>query len=119
MNAEQWEELNSACVIVGESLAKAAEAAARAMAIVALNLSDILADVYDYYEVDPRAELLEAIERIKASADLVDYADELDDIIPAKKLPRPPKRIDPINKANYSHNRPQRQARSSCRVYRR
>lgn len=120
MNDEQWEELCHACVTVGEHLAKAAEAAARAMIIAQGCISDILADVCDsYYEADPRAELLEAIERIKALDELVDYADDLDDIIPTKKLPRPPKRIGPVNRANYTANRPQRRARSNCRIYRR
>lgn len=119
MNDEQWEELQRACVIVGESMAKAAAAAVEAMVIVAANISDIVADVCDHYEDDPREELLKAIERIKELADQDNLADDLDDFIPAKKLPRPPKRLGPVNKANYSHNRPQRRARSSCRTIRR
>ena len=119
MNEEQWEELTRACVIVGEHMAKAAEAAARVCAMVAANLSDMMEDVCDHYEVDSMAELLQAIERIKASADMGDLADDLDEIIPVKKLPRPPKRIGPVNKVNYTHNRPQRLARSCCRINRR
>ena len=31
-----------------------------------------------------------------------------------KKSPRPPKRLGPVNKANYAANRPRRVARSNC-----
>lgn len=115
MDNEQYEEFLQNCIIVGECLARAAEAAARAMIIAQGYIADIVADMCDiYYVVDPREELQQAIERIKAMADMDDLADDLDDIIPTKKLPRPPKRLGPVNKANYSHNRPQRRARSSC-----
>ena len=114
MNEEQYEELRRACVIIGECCTKAVKAVAAEMAIVSANLSDIVDDVMDHYDVDNRDEFLQAIERMIASADMGDLAEDLDDITPTEKLPRPPKRIGPVNKSNYSHNRPQRRARSSC-----
>lgn len=117
MDEIQKAELERAVVIVSESLAKAAAALTEAMFIVAAGLSEMMDDICDHYEVDSADELLQAIERIKAMADMGNLADDLDDIIiPAKKLPRPPKRIGPANKANYTANRPKRMARSSLRV---
>jgi len=112
VNDEQMEQLRQACVIVGESIAKA-------VAIVALNLSDMMDYVADHHEIDSIDALRYAIERMNAADDMGDLADDLDDIIPAPKLPRPPKRIGPVNKANYTHNKPQRRARSNCRSVRR
>lgn len=119
MTDEQWKELQRACALAVEHTSKATAAVAEAFAIVAGNLSNIVADVCDHYEVDSLEKLLQAIEKLKESGNLVDLADDLDEFAPAPKLPRPPKRIDPVNRPNYTANRPQRRARSSCRIYRR
>ncbi len=61
-----------------------------------------------------------ATEIIKdASAYFAEIAEEMADIPPPRKLPRPPKRTGPVNKANYTANRPPRVARSTCRKIRR
>lgn len=61
-------------------------------------------------------ELLQAIARMQeAYENLADYADDIADI-DKEEIPRPPKRIGPVNKANYTYNRPQRRARSSCHI---
>lgn len=63
--------------------------------------------------------ILKAIERMEEAYDLLaDYgADPAD--IDKEEIPRPPKRIEPVNKANYTYNRPQRRARSSCHTIKR
>ena len=64
-------------------------------------------------------ELQRAIEKMQeAYESLADYADDIADI-DKEEIPRPPKRIGPVNKANYTYNRPQRRARSSCRITKR
>lgn len=116
MNDEKLAELNQAFATFGECVAKAAEALAQAIVIVAYILPEMIDDLCDHYEVDNVQELQQAFERIQAPADMADLADDLDEIIPTKKLPRPPKRIGPVNKANYAANKPPRVARSSCRT---
>lgn len=93
MNDEKWAELNQAIATFGECVAKAAEAFAQAIAIVAANLPELIDDLCDHYDVDNSQELLQAFERIKASADMADLADDLDGIIPAKKT-APPSEAD-------------------------
>lgn len=39
--------------------------------------------------------------------------------IPKRELPRPPRYLGPVNKANYTANRPHRRARSNCYTRRR
>lgn len=64
---------------------------------------------------DELEELLQAIERMNETECLADYAEDIADI-DKEEIPRPPKRIGPVNKVNYTYNRPQRRARSSCYI---
>lgn len=118
MNEEQMEALGRACMIIGESLSRAFDEIAAAIALFADNITDIVDDVMVYYEVDSVDEFQRAIERIKESANLADYAEEIADI-DREEIPRPPKKIGPVNKVNYTYNRPQRRARSNCHSVRR
>lgn len=119
MNDEQMEELARACVIIGENLSRAFEAFAAAISLFADNITDIVDDVADHYGCNDMQELLQLLEKTKEQY-IDDFADDLSVITPIKtKLPRPPKRIGPVNKANYIANRPPRVARSSCRTIKR
>ena len=119
MNDEQREALGRACVILGESISRAFEAATAIIALFAENITDIVDDVVDHYGVNDKDELLQLLEKTKEQY-LADFADDLSEIAPIKpKLPRPPKRIRSVNKVNYTYNRPQRRARSNCHVIKR
>lgn len=118
INEAQWEELHRACVIIGECMARAAEEFTKAMTLVAANVSEAMDSVMDHYEVDSIDELRQMLEKSKEQL-MAELAEDPADIIPVKKLPRPPKKIMPANKANYTANRPQRRARSSCYIIKR
>ena len=70
---------------------------------------------------DPFADLLRAMRDVAAGGIDMELLQELADMPTPirKKLPRPPKRTGPVNKANYTANRPPRVARSTCRKIRR
>lgn len=73
---------------------------------------------------DPVEELARAIEEMGGTIDtekLQEFAEIAADMAPIihKKIPRPPKCTGPVNKANFSANRPPRRARSSCRIVKR
>ncbi len=65
---------------------------------------------------DPIAELLQAMDFMEAQAQMMELAELVDDmpLLPPPKIPRPPKYLGPVNKANYTASRPPKQARSSC-----
>ena len=73
-------------------------------------------------ERDPLAELIRALNAIGGDIDkekLQELAEFVEDMPPIiqKKIPHPPKYIGPINKANYTANKPPRRARSNCRIF--
>ena len=73
-------------------------------------------------EHDPMAELAERFKTLndayfQSEFSLAEFAEDLVAIPTPQK--RPPKRIGPVNKANYTANRPPRVARSSCRTIKR
>ncbi len=119
-----WERCQDACVIIGcavsESLAATREmldGLAAAFAAVDAKAMGIQTDGED--ERDPIEEQLHDFEEKKTMYDLADLAEEPVDIPPPRKIPRPPKRTGPVNKSNYTTNRPPRVARSSCRTIKR
>ena len=118
MDNEQLEKLSHACVVIGSCLAESAKSVAELAAFLEDNLSDQLDDVDYYHAQDSIDTLIQAIEKIREVECLADYADDIADI-DMEEIPRPPKRIGPVNKANYTYNRPQRRARSSCRIIKR
>lgn len=73
---------------------------------------------------DPYEAMMRALKEIGGNIDseiMQELAKTAEDLPPItqKKIPRPPKSIGPVNKANYTANRPLRNARSSCRIIKR
>lgn len=125
MDDRLTERLASACVIIGEGLQSAAEAlrsvaAAFETAQVAKALDVDLGRVWKDGERDAMEALRRAMNEMGGDIDkemLQELAEMAEDMPPIihKKMPRPPKYLGPVNKTNYTANRPPRQARSSCR----
>lgn len=117
-------DLKSVAVIAGESFARVAEAfKAAAVAFEAAEVAKALGvDLSRIWEDEKHREYAELLRRIGELGttgnfeDLAALAVEPEDIPLPKKTPRPAKYIGPVNKANYTENRPTRRARSSCRV---
>lgn len=119
------EELKRACVVIGEGLQRVAEefralADAYEIASAAEALGVNLSRVWKECERDA----IEALARVMnesggdiAMEALQELAEMVEDMPPIihKKILRPPKRLGPVNKANYAANRPLRMARSNCR----
>lgn len=120
------ERLVGSCMIIGESLQGAAEAlravaAAFEAAQVAKALNVDLGNVWKDGEQDAMNALRRIMNEIGGDIDkemLQELAEMVEDMPPIihKKMPRPPKCLGPVNKVNYSANRPPRRARSSCRI---
>lgn len=121
MTDQQWERLKDACVIMGESLDTTLQAARAAIDALAETISDFATDpVLEEKERDPFEALMRALDEVGGAIDrerLQEFAQMAEDMPPVvrKKIPRPPKRLGPANKANYTANRPPRRARSNCR----
>lgn len=123
MTDSQMERLKDACVIICEGLKReieafAAAAAAFETAACADALGVDLGRVWEDKGSEEYEELLRRIKEIGGATTLDDLSllsDASEDILPPKKIPRPPRRTGPINKANYTANRPARKARSCCR----
>lgn len=121
MDDLQIERLKSAIVVMGEGLQRAAEALADAATVFAREaaakaLGADLDQQWDEKQDDYYAELARRFDEMRAAADPEFYVVEAEPLPPPKKIPRPAKYIGPVNKANYTANRPPRKARSSCRV---
>ena len=116
---EQWEALKDACIIVGQA------AALYETAELLTAMEDCCEKARDFTRTlqeaaansDPMRALLQAMEEYN-ELQLADYAEEPADIDPPRKQLRPPKCLGPVNKANYTANRPARRARSSCYIRR-
>lgn len=126
MDDLQIKRLQDDLVIMGEGLQRAEEAlraaavafgaAATAKAIGIEPEAETWGDARNPVE-DLRRHLEEMYAKY-AMGEFVDIAEEPSDIPPPRKIPRPPKYLGPVNKANYAANRPPRIARSSCRIIR-
>lgn len=123
MKSEIMEKLEHICVIAGCDIYDLAAAmdqlAAFATAFEAAAMEIAAASIW---ENDKERDMLEALRQAGMELEPIDslaaMAEEPADIPPPKKMPRPPKRAGPVNKANYAANRPQRRARSSCYIRR-
>lgn len=100
---------------IGAYIKAAVDSIAANCVIVA---SEQEADKNRYYE-----DLIRALNEFggNISERMQELAEMAEDLPPItkKKIPRPPKSIGPVNKANYTANRPPRNARSSCRIIKR
>ena len=117
------------CVIICESLQGAAEAlrsvaVAVETALTARAFGVDLVCIWKDGEWDAMDALRRAMNETGGGIDtetLQEFAEMAEDMPPiiTKKMPRPPKSLGPVNKANYAANRPPRVARSSCRTIKR
>ena len=118
MTEQQAEKLCSACVVIGDAVTAATQitkdmtAALNALMEKNMGLGTEAAREEER-PTDDLEEFLRAFEEW-ATSTLAYYGTDPAEIIVVKKTPRPPKRTGPVNKANYSANRPARRARSSC-----
>ena len=120
MDETQLEKLTRACVIIGQNVASAVEGIKAAMAALQANELAFSCGCESADDMRDRLNaLLRDFSEAEATGYLSTYADEAEPIPPPKKTPRPPKRTGPINKANYTANRPPRMARSSCNNFKR
>lgn len=119
MDDLQLERLKSVCVIIAEGFQRAAEAfRAAAAAFEAEAVAEALSVDFGY-KADEYEELLRRIGELGTVVTLDNLEEAPEDIPQHRKMPRPPKRTGPVNKANYTANRPPRVARSSCRTIKR
>lgn len=115
MDDLQIERLKQACVIIGEGLQRTVEefralAAAfeKEAAVKAMGI-DLQAETCGDDKCDTIADLrrrLEEMYALYAKGEFAEMAEVSSDIPPPKKILRPPKRLGPVNKANYAANRP-------------
>lgn len=118
MDETQMEELKRALVVIGENIAAAVDGIKAMMDT--LQAADFFGGCESADDMQDRfAALLRDFSEAEATGYLPALVDEADPIPPTKKPPRPPKRTGPVNKANYTANRPPRVARSSCRSIKR
>lgn len=121
--ADSLEKIGRVCLIVGDEftrLSDALKAVSDAMEAKAAGIEPGTETRGDDKH-NPIADLqkrLEEMYALYAMGEFADLAEEPADIPPPRKIPRPPKRTGPVNKANYTANRPPRVARSSCRTRR-
>ena len=124
MEQQAIKETGCVCLIIGDEFTRLADA------LKAFNDALVAKDV----GVEPEAEkwvevkcnpieelrrLLGDMDKENAMVEFADLAEEPADIPPPRKIPRPPKHTGPVNRSNYTANRPPRVARSSCRTIKR
>ena len=122
MDDLQMERLKNAVIIAGESFERALNAMRTLIEAMLLdNWGEDPSNLWDEKEHDPMADLARALNAMGGDIDIekLRELDKLAEDMPPfihKKMPRPPKYLGPVNRTNYSANRPQRRARSSCRT---
>lgn len=119
MIESKLEKLAHACAIISgyaaEGILEAMEQLTAAFAAYEAKVTGISTDISWDDTRDPLEELRRLAEGMKEMDSLLSaMAEEPADIETPRKVPRPPKRLGPVNKANYTTNRPPRRARSSC-----
>ena len=70
-------------------------------------------------DTNPATEYLDILAAIESLREFIDGIGEEKPLLIERKLPRPPRRLGPVNRTNYQANRPPRVARSSCRIIKR
>ena len=117
MTGEQKEAMEKAAAelipVIVEAVVVITPAIVEAVEIVVQALTQTAAELQAWAEgLSTTPEITTLLDELAALA--VDPVD----IAPTRKLPRPPKSMAPVNKANYTANRPARRARSSCYIRR-
>ena len=124
MDERSMEKLGRVCLIVGDEFTKLSDSIKAFNDALVAKAAGIEpeAETWDDDKCDTFSDLrrrLEEMYKKYAMGEFADMAEEPADIPPPRKMPRPPKRTGPVNKANYTANRPHRVARSSCRIIKR
>lgn len=124
MDEQSMEKLGIVCIIVGDEFTRLSDALkAFNDALVAKAVGvEPEAEKWVDDKCDPIEELrrlLGDMDKENAMAEFAELAEEPADIPPPRKIPRPPKHTGPVNRSNYTANRPPRVARSSCRTIKR
>ena len=124
MDEQSMEKLGSVCLIIGDEFTRLADALKAFNDALVAKAVGVDPDAEKWVEVkcDPIEELrrlLGDMDKEKAMAELAELAEDPAAILPPRIIPRPPKRTGPVNRSNYTANRPPRVARSSCRSVKR
>ena len=105
-------------VMVAESAAMATRRLREALAAYEeAAIREALGQIEEDEKLDPFAELLAAMEEVRERRlldELEAFVEDPADLELPRKTPRPPKRLGPVNKANFTASRPPKRARSSC-----
>lgn len=91
----------------------------KALCAILDNAAKIVAAIIDEFNAIAAALINADISSMKEAFEKL--LEEISDLpyTPKRKLPRPPRYLGPVNKANYTANRPMRRARSNCYTRRR
>ena len=118
MDDQKIEAIARSVVIVGEAAVQAARRLREALVdFEEAALREAIAEIEEDEKLDPFAALLQAMEEIRERClldELAAFAEDPADLETPRKVPRPPKRLGPVNKANFTASRPPKRARSSC-----
>lgn len=119
MDKQRIDAIANALVIVSETAAFAARKFGEAMAaFTEATLREAIFQIEEDENCDPFATLREAMREIEKQALIGELAEDPADLELPRKTPRPPKRLGPVNKANFTASRPPKRARSSCCIRR-
>lgn len=118
MDKPRMEAVARALGMVAESAALATRQLREALvAYEETTLREAVGRIEEDEKCDPFAELLQALEDIQKQClldELAAFAEDPAYLATPRKVPRPPKRLGPVNKANHTASRPHKRARSSC-----
>ena len=122
MDDPKIEAIARSVVIVGEAAAQATRRLREALVeFEEATIREAICRIEEDESRDPFAELLQAMEEIRERClldELAAFGEDPADLEIPRKVPRPPKRLGPVNKANFTANRPPKRARSSCYIRR-
>lgn len=122
MDNPKIEAIARSVVIVGEAAAQATRRLREALvAFEEAALREAIAEIEEDEKLDPFAALLQAMEETRERClldELAAFAEDPASLETPRKVPRPPKRLGPVNKANFTASRPPKRARSSCYIRR-
>ena len=122
MDEQKIEALTKGIVIAGEAAAQAARRFREAQAAYLEDKTrEAIAEIEEEQKPDQITALLQAMEELQERClvdELAAFGYDPADLETPRKVPRPPKRLGPVNKANHTASRPPKRARSSCYIRR-